>query len=260
MLFSDLQSRIQNAKALDFGTIFNHSIELFKKVWVQGLLLQLLIWVIMIPFLLIFYMPILAVMIEQSQSGYVDPDAMNEAFYGRGPLYLLMFYLVIFLLSSVSAMLYAGFYRIVNKIDFDKEFQFAEFFYYFKGNYFVKGFLLMLLASLISFIAALLCVLPVFYVMVPIMFFIPIFAFNPDLSIGNIITLAFNLGNKKWGITFGLIIVSAIIIYILIFITCGIGALFFPAFVYLPIYIIYKEVVGFDELDEIQEIGKIENL
>lgn len=260
MLFSEIQSKIQNAKALDFGTIFNQSIELFKQVWVQGLLLQLLILVIMVPFMLIFYMPIIAIMIEQSQSGYVDPDAMNEAFYGRGPLYILMFYLVIFLLSSVSAMLYAGFYRIVNKIDYKQEFQFSEFFYYFKGNYFAKGFVLMLLASIISFIAALLCLLPIFYVMVPIMFFIPIFAFNPELSIGNIITLAFNLGNKKWGITFGLIIVSAIIIYILIFITCGIGSLFLPAFLYLPIYLIYKEVVGFEELDEIEEIGKIENL
>ena len=38
MLFSELQSRINNAKALDFGTIFNQSIELFKKVWVQGLM------------------------------------------------------------------------------------------------------------------------------------------------------------------------------------------------------------------------------
>ena len=260
MSLSDLQSRIQNAKALDFGTIFNQSIELFKKVWVQGLLLQLLVLVIMIPFLLIFYLPIFAVIIEQSQSGYVDPDAMNEVFYGRGPAYILLFYLVIFVLSSVSAVLYAGFYRIVNKIDYNREFQFSDFFYFFKGNYFVKAFFLMILASIISFVAALLCVLPVFYVMVPIMFFIPIFAFNPELSISDIITLGFNLGNKKWGITFGLLIVTWIILVVLTMITCGLGSIFLSSFVYLPIYMIYKEIIGFEELDEIEEIGKIENL
>lgn len=260
MTFTELQHRIQNAQTLDFGDIFNKSIELFKKVWVQGLLLQLVVLVIMVPFILIFYMPIITVMIEQSQSGYVDPDAMNEVFYGRGPLYILLFYLVIFLLSSLSALLYAGFYRIINRIDYNKEFQFSDFFHYFKGNLFLKGFFLMILASIISFIAVLLCVLPIFYVMVPIMFFIPFFAFNPEMSISNIITLAFNLGNKKWGITFGLMIVSWIILMILTIITCGLGSIVLNSFIYLPIYVLYKEVIGFEEQDEIEEIGKIENL
>ena len=57
-------------------------------------------------------------------------------------------------------------------------------------KYFGKGFLLMILASLISGVAVMLCILAVFYVMVPIMFFIPIFAYNPDLSIGDIISLS----------------------------------------------------------------------
>lgn len=260
MLFSELQTRIQRAKTLDFGTIFNQSIELFKKVWVQGLVLQLLILVIMLPFMFLFYMPFIAVMIEQSQSGYVDPDALNEVFYGRGPFFILIFYLIIFLLSAVSALLYAGFYRIVKKVDFQKEFQFSEFFYYFNGNYFVKGFFLMMMATIISFFAALLCVLPIFYVMVPIMFFIPIFAFNPELSIGNIMTLAFNLGNKKWGITFGLLIVCWIVIFVVSIITCGLGSLFLTSFIYLPVYIIYKEVIGFDGSNDDGDVQKIENL
>ena len=61
-------------------------------------------------------------------------------------------------------------------------------------------------------------------------------------------------------LTFGLVIVSGIIVYILSIITCGIGILFLAAFIYLPIYIIYKEVIGFGELDEINKIGKIDNL
>lgn len=256
-----LQQKIQNAKDLDFGTVFNQAIELYKKVWVQGLLLQVFALVIMMPFIIMFYVPFISEIMKQSRSGNVDPEALNSMMYGGGSVaYILVFYLVIFALSAISALLYAGFYRIVKSMDHGLEAKTSDFFYFFKGKYFGKGFLLMILASIISGVAVMLCVLPVFYVMVPIMFFIPIFAFNPDLSIGDIISLAFNLGNKKWLLTFGLLFVSGIIVYILTIITCGIGGLFLAAFIYLPIYIIYKEVIGFGELDEIDEIGKIDNL
>ena len=52
-----LQQKIQNAKDLDFGTVFNQAIELYKKVWVQGLLLQVFAILIMMPFILMFYVP-----------------------------------------------------------------------------------------------------------------------------------------------------------------------------------------------------------
>ena len=258
---NNLQQRIQNAKDVDFGTVFNQCIELYKKVWVQGLLLQIFALLVMMPFIIMFYVPFIGAMMEQSRSGNVDPDALSEIMYGGGSaLYILLFYLVIFALSAISALLYAGFYRIIKAMDHGQEFQTSDFFYFFKGKYFGKGFLLMILASLISGVAVMLCVLPVFYVMVPIMFFIPIFAYNPDLSIGDIISLGFNLGNKKWLLTFGLLIVSAIIVYLLTIITCGLGGLFLAAFMYMPIYIIYKEVIGFGDLDEIDSIGKIENI
>lgn len=255
-----LQQKIQNAKDLDFGTVFNQAIELYKKVWVQGLLLQVFALLIMMPFIIMFYVPFFNQLMEQTRSGYVDPDSINEMMYGGSPVYILVFYLVVFALSAISGLLYAGFYRIVRSMDNGEEPKTSDFFYFFKGKYFGKGFLLMILASLISGVAVMLCVLPVFYVMVPIIFFIPIFAFNPELSVGDIISLAFNLGNKKWLLTFGLLFVSGILVYILSIITCGIGILFLAAFVYLPVYIIYKEVIGFGELDEINDIGKIENI
>ena len=36
-----LLSKIQASKSIDFGDLFNESLGVFKKVWVQGLLLQL---------------------------------------------------------------------------------------------------------------------------------------------------------------------------------------------------------------------------
>lgn len=50
MNLTQLQSKINNAKDLDFGTIFNQSMELFKKVWVQGLLTLIISGAMMIPF------------------------------------------------------------------------------------------------------------------------------------------------------------------------------------------------------------------
>lgn len=252
---NQIQNKITNAKTLDFGTVFGDAINLFKKVWVQGLLLQIFAIVIMIPFLLIFYMPIIALAIEQSQGGYSDPQELNEMMLGFSTLYILSFYAVIFALGAFVMLLCAGFFRIVKQIDYSESVRTSDFFYYFKGKYLGKGFLLMIIASIIYVVAAMLCVLPIFYVMVPLMFFTPIFAFNPEMSISDIVSVGFKLGHKKWGITFGLLIVSMIAIYIISIITCGLGMLFLNCFMYLPVYLIYKSVLGFEEDEEINKIG-----
>ena len=111
----------------------------------------------------------------------------------------------------------------------------------------------------ITVLAALLCYLPLIYVMVPIYFFVPFFGFNSDLRIGEIINASFKLGNKKWLITFGLVIVSSFLSSILGYLACGIGILFTSAFIYHPIYFIYKDVIGFDAHEALDDIGLIED-
>ena len=59
MTVTEIQRRIQNAKDLDFGTLFNQSIELFKKVWVQGLVTLLLNMVLAIPIMMVVYIPLI---------------------------------------------------------------------------------------------------------------------------------------------------------------------------------------------------------
>ncbi len=44
-----LHEKIENSKPVDFGTIFSKSIELFKKVWSEGLVHVLLGMAIMFP-------------------------------------------------------------------------------------------------------------------------------------------------------------------------------------------------------------------
>ena len=87
--------------------------------------------------------------------------------------------------------------------------------------------------------------------MVPFSLFALIFAFNPELNVGDIVKISFKLGHKKWLLIFGLIFVCSLLAQVVGFILCGIGTLFTAAFVYHPTYLIYKEVIGFDNDDEI---------
>ena len=39
--FQTILNKIQSSELIDFGDLFNESLSLFKKVWIQGLLLQM---------------------------------------------------------------------------------------------------------------------------------------------------------------------------------------------------------------------------
>ena len=91
--------------------------------------------------------------------------------------------------------------------------------------------------------------MPLYYAIIPMSFFTLFFAFNPELTVTEIVKLSFGIGTKKWLITFGLLIVASFISSFVGFLMCGIGILVTAPFVYHPIYFIYKEVIGF-ELDE----------
>ncbi|WP_104734634.1 hypothetical protein [Hanstruepera ponticola] len=246
--------KIQNAKALDFGNIFNDSIELFKKTWMQGFLLQLFSMIIMLPLILIIYVPLIGVMIAQAESGDINPDAYDAVFAGFSVLFIILIIVGALVLSTVTIALQAGFFRIMKRLDHDEEVLTSDFFHFIKGKYLGKLFVLMLASVVISSIATLLCFLPLIYVMVPMSFFTMFFAFNPELSVSDIIKGSFALGNKKWLLVFGLLIVSSLLAQIIGMILCGIGVLFTAAFVYHPTYLVYKNVVGFNSDSPINHI------
>ena len=251
---NSLLEKIDNAKALDFGTIFNQSIELFKKVWVQGLVMLLLTFALMIPFYLIIYLPLLAI-------GIINPEMMQN---GEELNILLMIpFMIMILAFAFFAMvigfgLKASFYRICKFKDFG-ELTSDDYFYYLKRPYLGKVINLSLISFGITLLAVLLCIVPVFYVIVPVTLMNVIFAFNPDLSSSEIVKAGFRLGNKKWLITFGLIIIAGFMAQIVGMIMCLIGVLVTTSFAYLPMYFIYKESVGFDFKEEISSIGDTNN-
>ena len=92
------------------------------------------------------------------------------------------------------------------------------------------------------------------YAFVPLAYFAIIFANNPDLTEAEIVKASFKLGNKKWLITFGTIFLARLL-GMLGIIGCFIGILFTISIVYLPVFFIYKEVIGFEDDSEIEQIG-----
>ena len=244
--FQSLLSKIQVASTVDFGDLFNESVTLFKKVWVQGLILQLFSILIMLPFIIIFYVPYFQLVLENSSNGVMDSVALSQALVDEYGASLVWIYLLMVAVSVVSSLLYLGFYKIIKAMDHGELFVISDFFYFFKAPYVGKAIVFLLAYLGITILAALLCLFPLIYVIVPLLFMLPFFVYNTHLSNLEIIKLAFSLGHKKWGLTFLTLILNSILLYVVILVTCGVGSLFFSFFLYLPQYIIYKKVIGFE--------------
>ncbi|MDG1374031.1 MAG: hypothetical protein P8M66_06920 [Flavobacteriaceae bacterium] len=239
-------NKIQNSNSIDFGDLFNETLGVFKKVWVQGLLLQLFSLSIMIPFIIVFYIPYFSLIMESTNNQSLGYNEFNKALFEELGLYMILAYLSIFVLSIASSILYLGFYRIVKEMDQGNPYAVSDFFYFFNSSRIGKSVGLLLAYFGISVLAALLCFLPLIYAVIPLMFMFPVFAYNSHLTVSEIIKVAFALGNKKWGISFLILILNVILLYAVSFVTCGLGSLFVSCFLYLPQYIIYKKVIGFD--------------
>lgn len=242
-----LLSKIYGSSNIDFGDLFNESVSLFKKVWVQGLIIQLLTGLIMLPMLIGFYIPYFKLIFNMSSNEVIEsPDFVSEFISSYGISSLLWLYFFLMVVSLFSYVLYLGFFRVVRQIDQGEAFVFSELFYFFKSTSIRKSLGLALTYVIITIIAALLCFFPLLYVIVPLMYLLPVYAYNSELSITEIVKVSFALGNKKWGITFLTLFLNAMLIYVISLVTCGLGGIFASCFIYLPQYIIYKNVIGFD--------------
>ncbi|MEZ4795663.1 MAG: hypothetical protein R2785_00715 [Flavobacteriaceae bacterium] len=247
MNYSEIQSKIQNAPYLDFGNILDHCIKMFKEVWLKGFLFVILIAVVGVALTLLF-----------STLG-LGPDPyvldLEEGFnfysyYTSNAFYSLPQSILI---GSLSIGLLAGFYRIVKQVDLN-QMQKDDLFYYFQSGYISKMFMLGIIYALIATVAQVMFLIPYIYALVPLSFLAVVFSNNPDLSEMEIVKISFSLGTKKWLLTFGLMFITGIL-GMLGIIACGIGLLFTISIFYLPVYFVYRDVVGFEDDSEIMKIG-----
>ncbi|MBG6130394.1 hypothetical protein IWQ47_001523 [Aquimarina sp. EL_43] len=246
-----LFEKIENSKAIDFGDIFNKSIELFKKVWLQGFVHLLITILVMLPLFFVMYIPIIALAgisgFENSYESYGDYGYPSEELsVGLMFLFIVLVLIMSMIASALQFGITAHFYRVCKQVDLGLP-ETSSYFMFLKGKYLGKVFTLAIAIFGIAILAALLCYLPILYVMVPLQLLGAIFAFNPEYSASDLIKASFKFGNKVWGVCFGLILVASILSQLVGMILCFVGVFFTASFVYLPIYFIYKDALGFED-------------
>ena len=250
--------RIDQSQTIDFGDIFSKSFELYKKVWVQGFLHILLSMIVLIPVFIIIYTPILIMAGLDGLHIYDnDFERYQDQIGATSVGFVFLFIFLIFAMSILGAALQMGinahFFTICKKVDHGQP-EDSKYFMFLKGKYLSKLFGLLCASFGIVLLAMLLCYFPVFYVMVPLQLLVVIFAFNPDLSVSEIIKASFKLGNKYWFIIFGLMFISGFLAQLGVFL-CFVGIFFTISFAYIPLYYVYKDSIGFED----EESGENKN-
>ena len=225
---------------------------MFKKVWLDGFLHLIVTALAVIPLVLAIYLPLVPAFITAVQSGGGSESFQPNLDYPIITIvgYVIMVFVVMILTQVLSIGITAHYFKVCKIKDLDSQEDDGGYFSYLKGVNFGKLFVLSMAIFGIAIIATLLCYLPIFYVMVPLQLIVVIFAFNDNLSVSEIISVSFKLGNKFWLLVFGLIIVSSMIAQ-LGMILCFVGLFFTAYFAHIPIYFFYKETIGFgDDSDD----------
>jgi len=263
MNFLELEQKINKNKPLDFGDVFSKSIELFKKVWLQGLIQYILTGVLMIPIVLVLYIPMMMVMIPLGLMNE-NIESFEELSLGLGIVagvgMFVLYIIAIVLMFSVQLIMRAAFYKICKDKDANPNVSSDEYFFYFKKKY-LKKIIVLSFISIGAIVLGMICfVIPALILMVPLSYLSIVFAFNPELSAKEIFKTALKLGMKKWWITVFLLIVASFLATFVGFLACFVGVYVTASFVYLPTYFVYEETVGFgkdsSEFQEIEQIGE----
>lgn len=237
MTFTDLSERIGQSAPVAFGTVFNNSAELFKKVWIQGFLTLVLTFVGILPFYILVYLPVIVM-------GISDPDSFGNN--GLPPVFAglmtLMMPICTVGIMTVGICLNAAFLRICRKYDLNEPGK-DDYFFYFKRAFIIKALVLSLIMTALSILGLLACGLGLIYLVVPMSLFPAFFAFEKELSAVEIVKAGFALGNKNWFVVFLLVLVGGLVSQ-LGTILCLVGVLFTAMFSKIPLYYIYKDTVG----------------
>lgn len=240
MNFDNSIDKIENNPPLDFGSIFNRSMVLFKKVWVQGFITLLLTIICILPLYIICFTPFFIMGISDPEVfKQEDPNALVII------LCIIIFPILFIGLMTLALALMAAFFRICEQKDHNEQGTDDYFFFFRKGRIRRVVVLAAIYFGLVLLGMAA-CFIGLFYMMVPLSL-IPVFlAFNDDMTPTEIVKASFRLGNKNWLVIFGLLLVMGIVSELGI-VLCFVGVFFTAMLAKIPVYYMYKDGVGFSE-------------
>tara|TARA_R110002051_G_scaffold155988_2_gene227883 strand:+ start:2722 stop:3450 length:729 start_codon:yes stop_codon:yes gene_type:complete len=236
-----ITERIKTNSDLSFGDIFSKSFDLFKKVWLQGFIVLLLTFVIILPFYMILYIPMIG-------TGITDPEAIrNNELPPMVAIAMGILAPVIAVgVSTFALALNAAFLKICRQNDIGEESS-GDYFYFFKEGRLGKVFILALYTLGLAILGLLACGVGLIYIIVPLSLIPAFLAFSEELSPLEMVKASFALGNKNWLVIFGIVLVTGIVAE-LGFLLCCVGILFTAMLSKVPTYYMYKDGVGFNEI------------
>ncbi|WP_046756564.1 hypothetical protein [Kordia jejudonensis] len=241
-----LQEKIEAEKELSFEHIMSESGTLFTKVWGQALLSSLLISVVSAGMAILCFIPYMITLLSLGiSSKFIDLHSSND---DRFEIFSIIFSGIFSVLAAaVFIAISAAFIRICKMKDHNRQ-GYHDFFFFFKKTYYSKLLLLGAIAMAISIPSAYyLSYIPLVYLIVPIFYGITIFTFNYELNVKDIISLGFKLGTEKWLISLGFLFIVSFFSVVVGMLLCGFGFIATMTFVHIPLYVIYKNIVGFDD-------------
>ncbi|WKB82262.1 hypothetical protein QYR09_04340 [Cellulophaga lytica] len=243
MNFYDVEGKINTKPALDFGDIFNKSMELFKVVWLPGFVTVLFTTLLTLLLVLVMYTPLIALGIFNAEAFERQEPPIIYTFFS-----MVLMPIIMMCIFAVNLLLMAGFYRICRAKDV--QLNTDGHFYYFKKHYMIKAFILASITIGLAIVGMLTCGVGLIYLGVPLALFPVFLAFEEELSALEIVKASFALGNKNWFVLFGVTFVMGLIAQLGV-ILCVVGVLFTAMLARIPIYYAYKNGVGFaDETED----------
>jgi hypothetical protein len=250
----------KNGYQLDFGNVFNDAFENYKKIALYaGLVLFIFAFIIGVIYFMSFGFYLQSINLENVNKQLIENLEHQKNL--DDPLLYIVFSILI--LSLFLAPFSAGFYKMAEHADKDKEFKFINMFTYYKSPYFINiivatilnGIISMLISSAILSFLSLMQINQLGITMLAnysISFFVYAFTFLTipliifgDLKAIEAIKQSLLIVIKQPFVILGLTLVS-IIGSLVGFMACCIGLFFTIPLLYSMNYVIYNAIVGID--------------
>lgn len=255
-----IDTRIEEIKRqgyyVDFGDVFNQSFAHFKKIALNAGLVFILLVLVLGIFL--FGLGLVGMGLSSFANGMTDLDLTGFSTVG-----LVIYFVAVVLISGLAAPINAGIINMAYLAAHNRDFSVSTAFSYYQTKYFKELFVVTVLSTFLNlvvnfaletvgygFIGQIFNYLVAFFLILST----PLIIFGEVKAIESI-KLSILIVSKQFFILLGLVIVSVIFCCLGIFGLC-IGIFFTIAFLHATIYSIYDNIIGTDDGDELDEIGR----
>lgn len=261
-----VKKRIDEIKSqgynIDFGDVFNQTIENYKKIAMYGGLVLFMFFVVFILGLAGIFAVIFGTDEALTILKAEDFKPENLDLYG-----LLILSLISIAIGTLISPFIAGLFKMAHNADKDEEFHVSTMFHYYKAPYFQEIIIATFLIAVVdSFIRGVInyAEIPVLGAVLSAILSLFTFLTIPLIIFGNskalhAIETSIVIVAKQPFMLFALLIVGVIAVF-LGFFACCIGILFTIPFIYSMSYIIYKYIIGFPENKEEEVSTNFETL